>query len=224
MAALEGNQGIYKITSPTGRVYIGQSSNILARFSRYRGLHCVGQRRLYASLKKHGVESHAFEVIEVVHDESDMVEKERYWQEFYEVVGPKGLNCKIVTNDCHAGRHSPQTRALMSAAARGRRPSKEARDKMRAAKSGRRMPEEQRLAMVGRKLPPETIEKMRARMAGNQYTKGITPKNAKRVICEKTGKIFMKVEDAASFLGMKRSTLAAKLRGQSRNDTRMRFL
>jgi len=41
--------GIYKITSPTNKVYIGQSTNILFRFRAYKRLNC----------KKHSEESKA---------------------------------------------------------------------------------------------------------------------------------------------------------------------
>ncbi len=55
--------GIYKITSPTGKVYIGQSHQIKKRFQQYKGLRCADQPRIYNSLKKHGAESHTFECI-----------------------------------------------------------------------------------------------------------------------------------------------------------------
>lgn len=45
---------IYKLTSPNGKVYIGQTSNINRRFGRYRNLDCKGQPKLYMSLKKYG--------------------------------------------------------------------------------------------------------------------------------------------------------------------------
>lgn len=35
--------GIYKITSLTGKIYIGQSVNILDRFNRYKNLHLFGK-------------------------------------------------------------------------------------------------------------------------------------------------------------------------------------
>jgi len=58
-------QGIYKITSPSGRVYIGQSVNIEKRFKKYVRLDCKEQTRLYRSFKKHGVENHMLEIIEL---------------------------------------------------------------------------------------------------------------------------------------------------------------
>ena len=56
--------GIYKITNPEGKIYIGQSINIEKRWKGYKNFHCKGQHKLYNSLKKYGPENHTFEIIE----------------------------------------------------------------------------------------------------------------------------------------------------------------
>lgn len=55
--------GIYKITSPTDKIYIGQSWDIEKRFASYRNRGCNGQPKLSASFKKHGFVNHKCEVI-----------------------------------------------------------------------------------------------------------------------------------------------------------------
>lgn len=56
--------GIYKITSPTGRIYIGQSKNVKERLCRYKKLQCCkSQLLLYRSFVKHGIDTHLFEII-----------------------------------------------------------------------------------------------------------------------------------------------------------------
>lgn len=86
--------GIYKITSPTNRVYIGQSKDIVYdRFKRYKKLRCEGQPILYRSLLKYGVENHTFEIIEEC-SLDDLNCRERYWQDFYDVLNG-GLNCEL---------------------------------------------------------------------------------------------------------------------------------
>lgn len=56
--------GIYKITNPKGKIYIGKSKNIELRFNSYYKLqHCSQQRKLYNSFKKYGVKNHTFEII-----------------------------------------------------------------------------------------------------------------------------------------------------------------
>lgn len=54
---------IYKITSSSGRVYIGQSWNVKMRKATYASLHCKGQPTLFSSIAKHGWSQHTFEIL-----------------------------------------------------------------------------------------------------------------------------------------------------------------
>jgi len=58
--------GIYKITSPTSKVYIGQSTDVKRRFCTYKGnpTAYATSVKLHRSLVKHGAENHTFEIIE----------------------------------------------------------------------------------------------------------------------------------------------------------------
>jgi group I intron endonuclease len=58
--------GIYKITSPTNKVYIGQSWNIGNRWNSYSRLKCKAQPKIYNSLIKYGVENHLFELVHLL--------------------------------------------------------------------------------------------------------------------------------------------------------------
>lgn len=71
-------QSIYKITSPTGSIYVGKTKDIDKRFSYYKNISCKTQVKLYNSLKKHGWENHTFEVLETVED-SNVSQREIYW-------------------------------------------------------------------------------------------------------------------------------------------------
>lgn len=97
---MEKISGIYKITSPSGRIYIGRSVDIYKRFNEYKKLDSktIGQTRLYRSLLKYGVEYHTFEVLEGC-SITLLSNRERYWQDFYEVIGEKGLNCILEKSD-----------------------------------------------------------------------------------------------------------------------------
>ena len=100
--------GIYKITNLKGRVYVGQSLQIERRRRSYSRLDCKRQVRLYSSLVKYGLKSHTFEIIEECATDQ-LNEKERYWQDYYDVVGPNGLNCKLTDTDDKSGKHSQHT-------------------------------------------------------------------------------------------------------------------
>ena len=56
--------GIYKITNPEGKIYIGKSKNIEQRFNNYKNLKCKNQYVLLESLKKYGWFYHTFEILE----------------------------------------------------------------------------------------------------------------------------------------------------------------
>jgi hypothetical protein len=87
--------GVYKITNPNGKIYIGQSINIERRWNDYRRLHnCKGQTKLYNSLKKYGTENHIFEVIEECLVDL-IVERETFWKHHYRVLDVQSLCCKI---------------------------------------------------------------------------------------------------------------------------------
>jgi|TARA_R110000744_G_C19155733_1_gene539904 group I intron endonuclease len=84
--------GIYKITSPSKKVYIGQSRNIKKRWNDY-SVHKKKQKdqtAIFYSLKKYGKENHVFEVIEECSLE-ELNEREIYYIEKYDSVN-NGLN------------------------------------------------------------------------------------------------------------------------------------
>ena len=101
--------GIYKITSPSGKVYIGQSINIEKRITYYKSLNCYGQRKSYHSLKKYGWEQHKFEIIEKCNID-DLIKKENYWKDYYNSIND-GLNCR---KDGKFGYDSEETKLLKS--------------------------------------------------------------------------------------------------------------
>lgn len=62
---------IYKITSPSEKIYIGFTSNIAKRTTSYKHLSCKSQTLLYNSLKKYGWEAHKFEIISSFENKND---------------------------------------------------------------------------------------------------------------------------------------------------------
>lgn len=103
--------GIYKITSPSGRIYIGQSININFRWKQYKKLQaCNKQILLFRSFKKYGVDNHIFEIIEECPNNL-LNKKERFWQDYYDVLNSvKGLNCKLTSTEDKRGEHSQITK------------------------------------------------------------------------------------------------------------------
>jgi group I intron endonuclease len=111
--------GIYKITSPTDKIYVGQSLNINRRFNTYKSNIelLIKQPKLYNSIKKHGWENHTFEVIEECEIE-DLNCRERYWQDFYDVLNG-GLNCVLTQTNLLPYRISEESRKIKSESKKG---------------------------------------------------------------------------------------------------------
>lgn len=55
---------IYKITSPTGRIYIGKTVDFVNRMTSYRNLNNHQQPLIHSSIAKYGWENHQVEVLE----------------------------------------------------------------------------------------------------------------------------------------------------------------
>jgi len=134
--------GIYKITSPTKNIYIGQSININSRFKDYCTLNCKAQSRLYNSLKKYGAKNHKFEILcECKRDELN--DLEIYYIELYQCFNSEfGMNLQYGGNN-HT--FSDETKNKISLALRGRIPSPATIEK-------------RRLANIGKKRGPRTQE------------------------------------------------------------------
>jgi group I intron endonuclease len=115
--------GIYKITSPTNRIYIGQSINIERRIKGYKNLiNCKGQPKLYKSFIKHGTLNHIYEIIELCEIEM-LNERERFWQEKFNSIN--GLNCNYVSTFDKKQLPSIEVRLKMSLAGKGKKQSEE---------------------------------------------------------------------------------------------------
>lgn len=157
-------KGIYKLVSPSGKVYIGQSVDITERKSSYRRLYCKGQPVIYKSLKKYGFENHEFEIIcslpkDVTQEVLNRIECA--FIEAYKAAGFKMLNMR---EGGSYGAHSEETRRKLSEIGKGKRVSEETRQKMSAIHKGKKFSEETRQklseANKGKKVSEESKRKM----------------------------------------------------------------
>ena len=194
--------GIYKITSPTGKIYVGQSIDIQRRFDSYRKLRCKQQPAIYNSFLKYGVDAHIFEIIEEC-EIKELNYRERHHQELNLVLGSDGLNCVLTSHKDKSGVVSTESRQRMSEAWVFRNGSEETRLKLSLAWKGKKHTEESkarmsiiqknksestrqklRLANIGKKMSPEAIIKMinsKKGMKHSEETKLKMSKSAKGV-------------------------------------------
>lgn len=121
------NWTIYKITSPSGRIYIGKTINFKSRLRQYNSVFSTRvQPMLYKSFIKHGKDNHVFEIIDsFVGDNSYVNGKEIFWIRSYmsnisKYPNQKGLNLTDGGDGTLGYKKSESERKAMSARYRGR--------------------------------------------------------------------------------------------------------
>lgn len=106
---------IYKLTSPSGKCYIGQSWNVNRRFSKYKGLHknLKRQSNLYNSLLKYNPINFKYEILDLCETQIEMDNKECFYIELYDSVN-NGYN--LTFGGKSSGKLSKQMKENMSKA------------------------------------------------------------------------------------------------------------
>lgn len=159
--------GIYKITSPTGAIYIGQTRDFNKRKSTHKNSK-LDQRDITVSFQEYGFENHLFEMLhEMPFDvlESELMQYETFFIKQYKEAGFRLLNM----NDGGGGygyKHTEENKKLMSEIAKQRGVNPELIKKMHEANRGKTLSDERkekiRQSLLGRKHTPERIAKIKA--------------------------------------------------------------
>ena len=190
--------GIYKITNPNGKVYIGQSVNIEKRWNRYKNLipkDCIGQPLIYRSLIKYGVKNHIFEIIELCNKE-ELNKLESYYIVLYNSFNSKcGLN---LTSGGTNYLFSDISRRKMSIAQKNKIVSKETRLKLSAAQIGKT-----RSASARKKM---------------------SDAQRKIILNVENGIFYYGIKEAADSLNISLSNLSKKLVGINFNNTQLKYV
>ena len=181
--------GIYKITSPTGKIYIGQSIDIKRRWVYHR---CLSNNYhiniLYRSFIKYGVDNHNFEILEEC-DSKLLNERERFYIEKYDTFQTSnGMNLTRGGNS--NVEFSKSTIQKMSLAKKGKKivhligytHSDETKELLRQKSIGNKnwlgkhhseeTKEKLRIISTGKKLSDETKNKIGEKSKGNKYRLG----------------------------------------------------
>ena len=222
--------GIYKFTNPEGKIYIGASKNIFVRIGHYKSNKRKLHTNINKSLDKYGYENHIFEIVEECLVE-DLNERERYWQEFYNVL-EEGLNMLLTKTKDKKEVKSEETRSKISIGNKGKIMSEEARIKISIAHMGKTISKEaiekRKLKMVYRKgwnHTQESKDKMSLKTKGVPRPKwsGSNSFSAKKIINIKTKEIFGCLKDASASIGMSSDSLTNRLKGRTKNETYFRY-
>lgn len=172
--------GIYKITSPSGKIYIGKSKNIKRRISEYKRNNHISQPKIYNSILKYGWSSHNFEIIHLC-DESELNNLERFYIKKYNTFNTvHGLN---LTEGGDYTKMSNETKDKMKTIRNerkfwlGKKHTEDSRLKMSRSKMGNKN-------MVGHKHSEET----KIKLSNSHKGKRITEITRQKIINGLTGR------------------------------------
>lgn len=243
---------IYKITSPSNKVYIGQSWDWSKRIRFYKNNLCKNQIKIYNSLLKYGYDNHK---VEIVHELSNDITQSTldnyeiiYWQ-FHKDCNVEMLNIREPGRGGKRSKESVekqrQTRKIT-----GYKHPQEVLDKISLKNKGKvrssEVIEKMKDRLRGRKQSQESINKMlETRKKNNkprseehrkhlsEALKGIPrpyakylvrPTKARKVIDLDSNKIFNTIKEAAIEKNMTAFNLRNRLVGIVKNNTSLKFL
>jgi group I intron endonuclease len=130
--------GIYKITNPKGEIYVGCSTNLDKRKSKYSYIDCKSQPKLYESLKIFGWKNHIWDIIKECSEEQ-LFNLEKYYINKYDSYN-KGLNSNLGGHGTL--HHTDETKTKISESRKGWIPSEERGKKIGNKIKGRKYTDE----------------------------------------------------------------------------------
>ncbi len=197
--------GIYKITSPSGKIYVGKSDNIHKAWrNRYKNYNCENQRLIYRSLKKYGWEKHTFEIIEVCQS-NHLNYYEIYYIWFYETYRtPHGMNLTVGGEGSKGCRWNEEQR------------KKHSDGHKRLYANGYIAPatgtKRSEFGMKGKKHKEESKQKQRDKMKGRIAWQRI-------ILNTENGIFYIGAKDASVSIDLNEFNLRNRLTGRVKNNT-----
>lgn len=218
---------VYKITSPTNRVYVGSTSNVTRRWRSYKRLKCEAQRKLYSSFLKHGVDKHKFEIITEC-ELDNMLQIETHWGLFYNVLDKEaGLNLRLPKDGEVYGGFSKE-RVCAGDFKKGQVPwnkgiacTEEMKRRISLKKKGTKTWNK------GKNFSDVAKDNMSKSHKKRFSQIGISPylsHNSKIILCFNTGVYYYSSVDASKHVGISRSGLNNILDGKVINKTSLKYV
>lgn len=208
--------GIYKITNPNNKVYIGQSINIKKRFISYKYLNCKSQIKLYNSFIKYDIKNHKFEILHLC-EIKDLNKLERYYQELFEVINKYGLNLKLTNTFDKCGKLSQETKNKISLIKKGVPLTENHCNNLKISR-----------LLNKRHCSFETRNKMKISrgkiVLNDKWKHNIGISKSKKVIDLSTNIIYNSATEVCNIFNIKKSTLNNYLKNNRPNKTTFKYL
>ena len=213
---------IYKITSPSNNIYIGQTWNFDKRKYQYSKYSCKAQRHLHNSLKKYGYENHKIEILAELPEDIDQITLNKYeclYYDFYLNAGYPMLNLRV-PNEIGGGKMSDESRKKLSEAKKGFKIKEETKIKLSLAMKNiekKKMSEETKIKISKSKIGTKHTQEAKDKIKLNNWKK-------KSVINTITGELYNSALDASKSLNINYQSIICYLNGTRTNKTNLKYL
>lgn len=208
---------IYKITSPTGKIYVGKTINFEIRFKDYKKLNCKSQKILYSSLKKYGFDSHHIEIIkEGEFSDEELNRLEIYYIGFYNSFNQYNVNGMNLTlgGEGTTGRiMSEETRKKIGEKSKLRKHSEEIKKKISENRKKTGSTDAQKLA--GEKLRGKKVVKSAEWIKNN--SESIKKPILQYSLNDEFIREWKSAKDVELELGLSRKNISVNLRGKTKH-------
>ncbi len=176
----DGNKGnwvettgvIYKLTSPNGKIYIGQTINITNRHRKYKYNEFKGQTKLWNNCQKYNWNPiDTFEIIDNWVPIHDLDNREQFWIEHFDSYNT-GLNSDLGGKTRRGFKHTEETKEKLRLANIGKKHTDETKKKI--SKASKNMSDETKKKIGdssrGKKLTEEHRKKIGEANKGKKLT------------------------------------------------------
>lgn len=191
--------GIYQIRNlTTSRIYVGSAVSLPHRWNGHK-YHLKNKShkniRLQNAFNKYGMEDFVFSVIEYVENKTDLISREQFWMDKLNAASRDNYNLSPTARSCLGCKHTPESRAKLSAAKMGHKQNTpEVRTKLRTASTGNKYalgfkhtPEARARMSCSGKSRATHPNSLAALLASNRSGKQRTPEHCANISAAKKG-------------------------------------
>lgn len=191
---------IYKILSPSNKVYIGQTWDYKKRMSGYKNISCKRQPKLYNSLLKYSVDNHSFTIVHELPEDISQSVLDTYEQLYIDQYRDCGIQLMNIREAGSHGKHSQESIEKLRKVNLGRKYSDEFKKrrseimKGNTLRLGSSQSEETKLKMGNSRRGQVRSEETRLKMRNSAIGKKKSPEHIRKVVEAKRRNRELKLE------------------------------
>lgn len=191
---------IYKILSPSNKVYIGQTWDYKKRMSGYKNISCKRQPKLYNSLLKYSVDNHSFTIVHELPEDISQGVLDTYEQLYIDQYRDCGIQLMNIREAGSHGKHSQESIEKLRKVNLGRKYSDEFKKrrseimKGNTLRLGSSQSEETKLKMGNSRRGQVRSEETRLKMRNSAIGKKKSPEHIRKVVEAKRRNRELKLE------------------------------